>query len=124
MLDLLGERRQIDGLGTAYTENLVDTRGFERLAIAYEFLRELLSGTQPDELDRNLLIRHESRQPNQVPGDVEHLDLLTHVEHECFTLSCENTSLQYQLHGFGDRHEVAPDLRMCHRDWPARTDLI
>jgi hypothetical protein len=84
---------------------------------------ELLAGPDADELDRDVALRLPPREADHVVCEVHDLDRLAHVEDEDIAALPNRSGLDDQLHGLGDRHEVALHVRMRHRDRPAAGDL-
>ena len=61
---------------------------------------------------------------NHTLGQISNLHGSTHVEYEYLATFAHRTGFQHQFAGFGDQHEVADDVRMCHRDGTAVLDLF
>ena len=76
------------------------------------FLVKLFAGTHTSELDFDIGSDFQSRQTNEIGGDVDDPDLLAHVEDEHFSTSSKSTRLKHQLNGFRDGHEVTAHFRM------------
>ena len=57
-------------------------------------------------------------------AQVEDAHRFAHVQHEDFPALAQGAGLQHELAGLGNRHEIAPHLRMRDGDRPAGGDLL
>ncbi len=91
-------------------------RRFDRCAVLPKPLLELLSWPQPRKDDRDLA-QAEAGQLDQVLGQIDDADRLAHVQHEELAAQRHTARFDHEVHGFGNRHEVARDIRMrdAHR---------
>lgn len=85
---------------------------------------ELLACSEAGHGDLDVFAELESVQFDEVFGEVENLDGRTHVQEEDFAALGLGASLQYELHGFGDGHEIAGHLGMGHCHGAACGDLL
>ena len=99
--------------------------GLSEALLSHELLLvELLAAAQAGVDDRDISLRLEAGQADQVAGQVVDLHRLTHVEDEDLAAPGVGACLQDQTHRFRDGHEVADDVRVgdCHR--AAGLDLL
>ena len=61
---------------------------------------------------------------NQLLGQLGNLHRLPHIQHEHITTLPHGTSLDHQLSGLGNGHEVAGDLRVGHSHRPTVANLL
>src|SRR5712691_11088215 len=92
-------------------------------AVREQFLVELLARAQAGNLDSDVFLA-ESRQPDHVARKVDNPDWFAHFQNEDLASISHETCLQHQLCGLGNRHEVARDLRVGHRQRSAASDLL
>ncbi len=89
-----------------------------------DLLVELLAGAQSGELDLDIPVRDEAGQLDEVLGEVKDLDRVAHVEHEDIAAVAHGCRLDDKAHSLRDRHEIAHNVRVRHRDGTARQNLI
>src|SRR5436309_821804 len=86
-------------------------------------LVELLAGADTAKLDLDVGADAETRQADQVSGDVDDTNRLSHVEKKNLAAAAEGACLEDELDCFRDGHEVALHLGMGHRYGPTAADL-
>src|SRR5579862_1573630 len=96
-------------------------RVFERGA---QLFVKLLARAHTGELDLDVFMRLQTRQQNQVSGEVHDFDRLTHVQDTDLAAVSDDRSLQHELGGFGYGHEEAAHLRVRDGDRTAARDLF
>src|SRR2546423_10016519 len=73
---------------------------------------ELFAGPHSSEPDFDIGSDREAGESDQIGGDIDNSNGLTHVEEENFASATESASLEHQLNGLRDCHEVALHLRV------------
>ena len=100
--------------------DLLVERGLGVLLGGEHLLIEFLTGTQTGVLDLNIL---RTAEEDHALGEVGNLHRLAHVEDEDLTTVAHGASLEDELAGLGDEHEVTDDFRIGDRDGTAFFDL-
>lgn len=95
-----------------------------RLKVQTELLEHLFARPETGVDDLDIDVRFQSGQTDQVAGQVDDLDRLAHVEHEDLAAPGQGASLDDQAGRFGDRHEIARDLRVGDRHLALLLDLL
>ncbi|EKD98121.1 MAG: hypothetical protein ACD_23C00573G0001 [uncultured bacterium] len=104
-------------------------RGVKGIVANKQFLVEFFARAQAGELDGDVGIRvlHvtycQARQRHHAPCQVHDADGLAHVEQEQVAAFGHGASLQHQLRGFRDGHEVAGHFRVRDRYRATSGDL-
>src|SRR5947209_5328227 len=90
------------------------------LPVTEKFLTQLLAPAQPriDDLGRS------TRDIHQLASNVSDPHRRTHVEDQRLPWPSYGTRIDDELHGFGDGHEEAGNLRMRYRDRPTGRELL
>src|SRR5262245_28929412 len=65
-----------------HAQNLVDTGWTDGLVLIDKLLVELFAGTDAREFDRNVAIRHETRQPDEIARHINDSNRFAHVQYE------------------------------------------
>ena len=95
-----------------------------RLFTAEEHLLvQLLAWPRAGESDLDVHVGLESRQLNQVAGEIHDWNGFAHVEAEDFTTTAEHERLQHQLNRFRNGHEVATHFGMRNEHGSASANL-
>ena len=81
-------------------------------AVGEEFLVHLLTGPQAGVDDRCGM----AGDHHQFAGEINDADRGAHIEHQGLPGAADGGRLDDQLHGLGDRHQKAGDVRVGHRD--------
>ena len=89
-----------------------------------QFFVELLAGAHTGELDPDILIWPQARQQNQVSGQIDDLDRVTHIQDADLAARSDGGGLQDELASLGDGHEEAAHIGMGDGDRSARGDLL
>ena len=100
--------------------DLLVERGFGVLLSGEHLLIEFLAGTQTGVLDLNIL---RTAEENHALGKVGNLHGLAHVEDENLTTVAHGASLEDELAGLRDEHEITDDFRIGDGDGTAFFDL-
>ena len=104
------------GLSWKSKQDLFMLGVFIGLELVEEFLEQFLSRPQPGVDDLDVLARLLAGEPDQLFGEIGDLDGLAHVQHVDFTPAAQHRRLHNQLAGLRDRHEIARNLGVRHRD--------
>ena len=110
------------GTGPRYAQ-LAVRGGQRRFAAGEQFFVQFFAWTQTGKLDAHLLFG-ETRQTDHLAREVDDFDRITHVENEDLAARTHQPGLQHQLRRLRDRHEIAHDIRVGHRDRAAARDLL
>lgn len=98
--------------------------GRERMLFVEEHLLvKFFARPDARELELDVLAGLVATKPDQIGGQIDDLDRLAHVEDEHLAAQPKRTSLEHQLNGFRDGHEVAAHLRMSDQHGPASAYL-
>src|SRR4051812_23365479 len=62
-------------------------------------LVQFLAGPHTSELDLYISTNRESRQANEVSGDIDNADWLSHIKQEDFSSASKCAGLEHKLHG-------------------------
>ena len=89
-----------------------------------DFFVKLFTRSQTSEFDFDVFIRNKAGHADHVPGEVEDLHRLAHVEDEDLAAFGVGTGLKDKTYRFWNRHEEADDVRMCDRDRTTGFDLL
>ena len=100
--------------------DLLVERGLGVLLGGEHLFIEFLAGTQAGVLDLNIL---RTAEEDHALGEVGNLHGLTHVEDENLTTVAHGASLEDELAGLGDEHEVTDDLWIGDGDGTALFNL-
>lgn len=100
--------------------DLLVERGLGVLLSGEHLLVEFLARTQAGVLDLNIL---RTAEENHALGEVGNLHGFAHVEDEDLTTIAHGASLEDELAGLGDEHEVTDDFRIGDCDGTAFFDL-
>ena len=100
--------------------DLLVERGLGVLFGGEHLLVEFLAGTQAGVLDLDIL---RTAEEDHAFGKVGNLHGLAHVENEDLTSVAHGASLEDELAGFGNEHEVTDDFRIGDGDGTAFFDL-
>lgn len=80
-------------------------------SVVVEFFLQLFARPRAGEDDLDVTALGETREPDEVAGEVQHADRLAHVEHEDFTTPSRGARLEDQMCGLGDGAFVATSGR-------------
>src|SRR5690625_3069501 len=105
-------------------EDLCMIRLLNSLFCIQKLLKKLLTGSQSIINDRDVHIRLQTVQTDQLPGHIDNPDRFTHVQNEHFTPFTHGSGLDHQKHSFGNRHEVPGHPGISDRNRPPFIDLI
>src|ERR1039457_7100771 len=89
-----------------------------------EFLVEFLPGADTGENNFDVLFWPEAREQDEIAGQIQNPDRLAHVQNEDLATLAHGGSLNDELGGLRDRHEVPAHLWMRDGDGLARGDLL
>ena len=99
--------------------------GLAQALLVHELLFvELLAGPKTGVLDLDVDVRAVAGQADQVAGQGVDLDRAAHVEDEDLAAVSVSAGQKDQTDGFGDRHEVADDVRVRDLDRTALLDHL
>jgi len=87
------------------------------------FFIELLAGAEAGVFDLDVHIRLQAGEADHVAGQGVDLHRGTHIEDEDLTPVGVSAGQHHEAHGLGDRHEIADDVRVGHRDGAALFNL-
>src|SRR5690625_1470797 len=105
-------------------EDLLVPRRDRPLSRRQQFLIEPLARTHAGELNRDVDVRLETGEADEVARQVHNFDRLAHIEHIHVAVAVHRTGLHHELRRLGDRHEITHHLRMRDCNRPAALDLI
>ena len=104
--------------------NLVVLRRHRVLKQSAEFLREFFARSHARKFDFDIFFGPEPRQENQVPGEIDNLHGLAHVENANLSALTDGQSLQHKLAGLGNSHKEAAHFGMRDSDGASGRDLL
>src|SRR5690606_4263799 len=84
----------------------------------------LFPALQADELDLNVFAHAVTAELDHLPGQINDLYWLAHIEHEDFPAGTLNSALKHQADRFGNCHEIAGYIRVRHGHGSALGDLL
>jgi len=105
-------------------EDLLMAGQIEALLVEVELLIHLLPWSQASEDNLDVAVWLESGEANQLAGQIDDFDRLTHVEDKDLAPLGQRSSLDDETGGLGDGHEIARDLRMGDGDFALILDLL
>src|ERR1700704_4262775 len=91
--------------------------------IEKHFLVQLFAWPDSRKLDLDIGACFQTGETNHIASQVHDFDRLAHVQHEQFAATSLCAGLQYELHCFGNRHEIAAHVGVRHLHRPAILDL-
>ena len=92
--------------------------------IHQEFFLDLFAGTQAGKPDLHIFIGNLAIHADQVFGQRDDPDRLSHVQYENLTAVCNGGCFHHKADRFGNGHKVPDDVRLGHSDRHARLDLL